>query len=186
VALVDSDADLVAQIASAGDVARAAERLLVQRFASRIRLYGRRHLRDEAAADDLVQQVLLRVIEAIRGGRVEQPDRLASFVLGTCRHVTWDLRRGDLRQRAIAAEVTAMHVDVQPPETTEIDLARLRGCMGRLDGRDRQVVRMTFMEDRSTEDIATCLGVTAGNVRVIRHRALARLGGCLGVQGIAP
>jgi RNA polymerase sigma-70 factor (ECF subfamily) len=131
-----------------------------------------------------VQQVLLCVIEAIRGGRLERPESLASFVLGTCRRVTWDIRRADVRQQTIATEAAAVQVDVEPPQTTAIDLARLFECFERLPPRGRLVVRMTFMEDRSAEDIGARLGVAAGNVRVIRHRALARLGVCLGVEEV--
>ena len=44
----------------------AEEAELYRRFAPRVRLYGRRHLRDGAAADDLAQDVLLRTIERLR------------------------------------------------------------------------------------------------------------------------
>jgi len=56
----------------------AAEDEICRRFAPRIRLYGLRHLRDAQAAADLVQDVLVRVIEALRGGRLREPDRFAS------------------------------------------------------------------------------------------------------------
>ena len=52
-------------------------------MAPRIRLYGLRHLRSATAADDLVQQVLLNLLEALRAGRLREPDKLAQFVLGT-------------------------------------------------------------------------------------------------------
>jgi RNA polymerase sigma-70 factor (ECF subfamily) len=42
---------------------------LYRRFAPRVRLYGRRHLRDGAAADDLAQDVLLLTIERLHAGR---------------------------------------------------------------------------------------------------------------------
>jgi DNA-directed RNA polymerase specialized sigma24 family protein len=34
-----------------------------------VRLYGRRHLRNDAAADDLAQDVLLLTIERLRAGK---------------------------------------------------------------------------------------------------------------------
>jgi RNA polymerase sigma-70 factor (ECF subfamily) len=81
------DREMARRIAGAGPDARDAEAALCRRFAGRIRLYGLRHLRDEDAAADLVQLVLTKVLEALRSGRVETPDSLASFVLGTCRYV---------------------------------------------------------------------------------------------------
>ena len=60
-----SDAELAARIAE-GDSEAEAE--VCRRMGPRIRLYGLRHLRSAAAADDLVQQVLLKVLEALRSG----------------------------------------------------------------------------------------------------------------------
>src|SRR4029453_11121984 len=57
------DADIALHIAD-GDGEAEAE--LCRRMGPRIRLYGLRHLRSPSAADDLVQQVLLRVFEALR------------------------------------------------------------------------------------------------------------------------
>ena len=77
-----SDADLAQRIAEGH---RDAEAEVCRRMGPRIRLYGLRHLRSGSAADDLVQQVLLKLLEALRAGRVREPDKLPQFVLGTCR-----------------------------------------------------------------------------------------------------
>ena len=79
----------------------AAEAELCSRFAPRIRLYGLRHLRSAAAAADLVQDVLLMTLQKLRAGAVREPDRLASFILGTCRQVVVDGRRSGMRRERI-------------------------------------------------------------------------------------
>ena len=66
-----NDAELVRQIGSGNDPEAEAE--LFRRMAPRIRLYGLRHLRDEHAADDLTQQVLITALEALRAGRLREP-----------------------------------------------------------------------------------------------------------------
>jgi RNA polymerase sigma-70 factor (ECF subfamily) len=38
---------------------------------------------------------------------------------------------------------------------------------------------MTFQQECEAETIAQTLGLSAGNVRVMRHRTLARLHGCI-------
>lgn len=175
-----SDAELARAIA-AGDDARRAERLLVERFAPRIRLYGIRHLGTEEAALDLIQDVVLKVLVAIREGRLKNAESLASFVLGTCRHVVWDARRAERKQRALAVGAAQLSEPVvSPPDP--IELVRLMGCLHHLPERDSLVVRMSFAEDRTSEEIGRRLGISAGNVRVIRHRALARLAECLGLE----
>src|SRR5258708_15582031 len=77
-----SDAELAGRVRR-GD--RAAEAELFRRLAPRVRLYGLRHLRDPSAADDLVQDVLLMTFDRLRAGKVREEERLASYVLGTCR-----------------------------------------------------------------------------------------------------
>lgn len=167
-----SDAELAALVASR-EVR--AEAQLFRRFAPRIELYGLKHLGDRSAADDLVQQVMLRVLEAVREGRLEEPDKLTSFVFGTCRNVTWDLRRALRREQRLEREATSLEASVGPPTLGEQDVTRLASSLNALSERESTIVRMSFFEDRSTDDIAARLNLTAGNVRVIRHRALAKL-----------
>jgi RNA polymerase sigma-70 factor (ECF subfamily) len=69
-----------------------------------VRLYGRKHLRDDHAAADLAQQVLLMTIQKLRAGQLREPERVISFVFGMCRMVTMDLRRGHA-PGAIAAAI---------------------------------------------------------------------------------
>jgi RNA polymerase sigma-70 factor, ECF subfamily len=176
------DADLARLIAASGSSAGEAEGALVRRYGPRVRLYGLKHLGNQAAAEDLEQQVMLRVLEAIRAGRVEDPGSLSSFIFGTCRHVSWDLRRAEQRQRKIERDSAGLQSDFQPPEHSEHDVARLFQCLTGLPERDAQVLRMSFMEDKGAEEIGQRLELSAGNVRVIRCRALAKLAGCMGEE----
>jgi RNA polymerase sigma-70 factor (ECF subfamily) len=177
------DSDLVTMIRGGGDAGREAERTLCQRYGRRIFLYGVRHLRDEDEARELIQQVLVVALESIRAGKVEQPDRLASFILGTCRFVVWDRRRGDQRRQEIAAEAAADLPLTVEPDWERVDVPRLLQCLGTLPTRELTVVRMTYNEDLSAEEIGAVLALEPGNVRVIRHRALRRLQTCLGEEG---
>ena len=152
---------------------------MIREFAPRVRAYGRKHLRSEAAADDLVQAVLVVVIESLRAGKVRELDKLASFVLGTCRMVVMDWKRGDVRRRTLL-ELFGGDLAPAPPVSEAVDRARLGSCLAGLALRERTVVVMTYYEDLAAEDIAVRLHMTAGNVRVVRHRALARLAGCMG------
>ena len=80
------------------------ESALWQRYEGRIRAYGLRHLRESAAAQDLVQHVLLTVIQALRAQRVDDLSRLDAYVLGTCRYAVMDMRRGTARRQRLAEE----------------------------------------------------------------------------------
>jgi RNA polymerase sigma-70 factor (ECF subfamily) len=160
------------------------ERALCLRYASRVRAYGLRHLRDRALAEDFLQHVLMSVLQAVREGRVEDPARMDAYVLGTCRHAAYDFRRGDARRKRLAEENAALLPAGYDAPWAALDRRRLEDCLQRLEARDRAVVLATFVEDRDSDEIARLLELSAGNVRVIRHRALSRLQGCM--QGGAP
>lgn len=171
--------DLPERSSEPGSDAAPSEASLFRQYAARIRLYGLRHLGSETAAADLVQVVLVRVLEALRSGRVESPDRLGAYVLGVCRYAAYDLRRAEHRQRAIESQAEVLSEHAPPPSARPLDVARLYRCLGKLSERDSTIVRLSFSEDRSADEIARHLGLTAGNVRVLRHRTLARLSECL-------
>ena len=173
-----NDADLVRQI-EVND--REAEAELFRRMAPRIRLYGLRHLRDQSAADDLVQQVLITVLEALRARRLRDPDRLTSFVLGTCRMTVLDLRRNRQRRERLLEQFGPDTLAPVPPPMPRLDQERLAHCVQKLKERERAVIVMTFYDEQTGADVARFLGASEANVRVIRHRAIGQLRDCMGV-----
>jgi RNA polymerase sigma-70 factor (ECF subfamily) len=114
---------------------------------------------------------------------VREPERLASFVLGTCRMVVLEIRRGTRRREALLAAYRPAEEAVDAPEAAALDAEKLAGCLEALAERERSVLVHTFFAEQSADEVASALALTAGNVRVIRHRALARLRGCMEGEG---
>ncbi|HEY8550731.1 MAG TPA: sigma-70 family RNA polymerase sigma factor [Vicinamibacterales bacterium] len=157
----------------------AEEAELYRRFAPRVRLYGRRHLRNDAAAEDLAQDVLLLTIERLRAGGVRQPDEIGSFILGTSRMMAQAGRRAGQRRDALLARCASPGEASAPPSIARLDAPRVAACLRALGERDRLVLLLSFYADREAPRIAEDLGVSPGAVRVIRHRAMARLRDCV-------
>lgn len=177
-----SDGELARAVIDGAD--QAAEAALVSRFARRVFLYGMRHLNDEASAEDLAQDVMATVIERLRAGRVREPDRVGSFVLGTARWMAHDTRRRERRAAEIASCASREHRGViEPGEPLAVD--RLAEALGALPERERAVVILSFRDDRSAQEIGEAFGLRPGHVRVIRHRAIARLATLMGVDELA-
>jgi len=172
----EADAELLRAIAGGSEGAATAEAELCRRFAPRIRLYGLRHLRDEERAGDLVQAVLLAVLQAARAGRIADPERVDRFMLGTSRNVCLRMREVESRS---AGDAALAEIAAPDPDHERIDAAALLRCMAALDDRARQVVMLSFNEERPSDEIAARLALSAANVRVVRHRAIAALRRCL-------
>ena len=178
------DGALARRIAGAGGAPdSAAEAELYRRLAPRVRLYGLRHLRDRQAAADLVQQVLLMTLERLRAGEVREPEKIASFVLGSCRMTVLEMRRGTRRREALLETWGDTTEAFEAPEPLALDPDRLAGCLEALSERDRSVVVLTFFADQQADEVGAALAISGGNVRVIRHRALAHLRECMGANG---
>ena len=174
------EVELARRIAEAAPgSAREAETALYRCFAPRVRRYGLKHLRDEQGAADLMQQALLVTIEGLRAGKLREPERIGSFVFGTCRMLVLELRRGGARRERLlglyADDVSIADAAVAP----RLDHERMANCLDRLSERERTVVLMTFCEEKPAAEVAGLLGLSEGNVRVIRHRGLEHLRDCV-------
>lgn len=177
------DGALARRVAGArGKPDSAAEAELYRRLAPRVRLYGLRHLRDRQAAADLAQQVLLMTLERLRAGEVREPERIASFVLGASRMTVIEMKRGERRRGDLLEAYGGKDEAFEAPEPLALDPDRLAKCLEALPERERAVVVMSFFADQPAEQVGTELGISGGNVRVIRHRALGRLRDCMGAD----
>jgi RNA polymerase sigma-70 factor (ECF subfamily) len=157
-------------------------------LAPRIRVYGRRHLASLAAADDLVQDVLTLIIEALRAGKIAAPAALPAYALSVSRNLVRDRIRTSNRRQVLIGQVEASAGDAQLPSFSAeaSDVERVGQCLERLSEREREVIVRSFLHDEPAEHIAARLGVAPGNLRVIRHRAIVRLRAFLEEAAAAP
>ena len=173
------DADLVRRIASVPDDCAEAEAELYRRMAPRVRLYGLRHLRDEYAPADLAQEVMLTVLEALREGKLREPEMFVSFVLGTCRMTVLNIRRNATRRQELLEQYRGDLPSMTYSPAPQLDRTQLQRCLQGLSERERSVVLMSYFDEQSAIEVASFLAISEANVRVIRHRALGRLRNCM-------
>lgn len=180
----ESDGSLARAVAAgAPGLAEDAESELYRRFAPRVRYYGLRHLRDEDAARDLVQQVMLLAIEKLRAGAIRDADQIGSFILGASRTMTIDLKRRERRRERLRETFGVEPLASDPHDHASLDLDRLDACLHRLPERERLVMLLTFYAERSSRQVGDEMTISEGNVRVIRHRAIGKLRACMTETG---
>ncbi len=159
---------------------------LTARFWERLRLFAARRLRDAALAEDVAQETLRRALEALRQGRVENPEALPAFLFQTARHVCMQRARSMGREARAMQRMGAEDETSGDPDPLIALISRERGeavraALSRLDDEDRDLLTMSYGLALDSDEIARRLGITAGAVRVRKHRALARLTAMLGV-----
>ena len=119
------------------------------------------------------------MLERLRAGRIREPDRLASFVLGACRLVVRNHRRGRRRREGLLDRFASAFPRQAEIDTLALDHGRLRECLARLAERKRSVLVLTFYAEQPSGEIAARLGLSPENVRTVRHRAFGRLRDCV-------
>ena len=67
----------------------------------------------------------------------------------------------------------------RPPEHAGYEVIHLEDCLTQLPQRSRDVVQLAYAEARSADEIASRLGTSAVNARVLRHRTLQALRDCM-------
>jgi RNA polymerase sigma factor (sigma-70 family) len=164
---------LVARI-RAGD--RLAEEELVLRFATRIRLLAVTRTRDREAASDLVQEVLMNVLSALRGEQLRDAAKLGAFVFGIARNVINNYLRSRSRQpleEPISEDVPITGVEDDFGLSDRMGL--VRRALRRLDSTDQQILSMTLVDGCKPGEISSALGLSADVVRARKSRALKKV-----------
>jgi len=144
-----------------------------------VQIMALRALGDPDAAEEAVQETLVRAVEALRDERLRASDKLGAFVRGIARHVIADLLHARARssplQDAPPQKLAARDPDSLSALITEEERRRVRSALRRLSDRDREVLHLSFFEGLSPTEIGHRLEAPAPRIRKRKSRALLRL-----------
>ena len=139
-----------------------------------VRRVVRARVADRAAAEDLVQETLVRVLAAT--DRIE-PGMLEPYAIVTARNVVASMwKQQDVQRRHLHRVV-----DLRPPDAPDADvLAReeqeaVSRALGRLTERERSTLVAHEVAGEDTRSLAEQLGSSAGAVAAQLNRTRARL-----------
>jgi RNA polymerase sigma factor (sigma-70 family) len=153
-----------------------AETELVREFTRRIFVMALVRTHDRETARELVQDVLLAVICALRKGQLQDADKLAAFVHGTARNLINNRLRAE-SQRPQLEPISEDLAQINWAEQIE-DAERVRLVQEALEHvreEDRKILLMTLVEGRKPGEIAAALGLTSDVVRTRKLRALKKV-----------
>jgi RNA polymerase sigma-70 factor, ECF subfamily len=168
------DAQYVQQLAE-GDPS--VERHFSSYFDDLIRIKLRRKGWSTHDVEDARQETFLRVLQKLRRGELEQPDRLGAFVSSVCNNIVLEFYRTRFRNPGVEPdqdEVPDDRIDIDRDLIAEERKKWVRLTLQELPKTDQTVLRMFFLEDRSREYICETMGVDRAYLRVLLHRALNR------------
>lgn len=133
-------------------------------------------LRNSAEAEDVVQDVFLRVLQ--RQGELGRITEIRAWLV----RITWNLAidrvrrvRPDQMDELFAAELVSREMAADEAVQEAERIRRVLSGIERLPKRERQALLLSAMEDLSNAEIATVMGKSESSVRSLLFRARARL-----------
>jgi RNA polymerase sigma-70 factor (ECF subfamily) len=136
-----------------------------QQVHERLRAFIAKRVGNESEADDLLQEVFMRVHRHI--DELREPDRLVSWVFQITRHVLIDYYRAPGRRRELpsgsAEDMAPMHSDLleEPEAVAGLELSGcLRPMIERLQPEYRQAVTLIELEGLTQKQAADRLGLS--------------------------
>lgn len=153
---------------------RAAFDDLIHRWAQPLRGYVLRVTGDNDSADELVQDIWLRVLQGI--GRLQEPAKFRAWLFGIAHRRVMDR----LRERYAAPSSEGADPDALAADPIDFDLAfdirDLEHGLQRLPPLEREVLSLFYLDELPLAEVAQVLAVPAGTVksRLFRARKLLR------------
>jgi RNA polymerase sigma factor (sigma-70 family) len=142
---------------------------------------ARRITRDEAEANEVVQEAFLKFMLA--APELDSADRAIAYLRTSVTNLSLNIIRArgarpnlvaidaDTTQERLNEIASENHIDLDTTITAAEDAAIIREALARLTSDQRTALVMWEMEGRTTEEIATALNTTPANVRHILARA---------------
>lgn len=150
---------------------------LADRYGDGIRRTALRLTRSQVAAQDITQEVFLRVI--CNGGFDPRRGSLDRWLQMVTRNTAIDWIRREAAHQQRVTRVGAMHsatvVVVEETVTARAQAADIRAAVAQLPSREREAISLAYFDGLTYRQIANRLGLPEGTVKSRIRRALTRL-----------
>ena len=153
----------------------AAETALYEKFSSRIYFLALSELHSKDDAEDVRAETFLRVIQALREGKLRSAESLPSFIVGFALNIIRELVRHKYKTDSledyeydVAGEGSLEDVFLDAETSRAMEEAAKK-----LKPREQQFLRLYYFEELPQEEISARLGIKADRLRLIKSRTLA-------------
>ena len=142
---------------------------LLERHTRRVRDYVRMMVKDNDVADDLTQEVLIKVVKVLDEGRYTDKGRFLPWVLRIAHNRVLDYFRAQKQAKTISESSAGFDIlgsknfaepSIEATLISEQQAEDVRALIEELPDEQREVVRMRYYEGLSFKEIAEHTGVS--------------------------
>jgi RNA polymerase sigma-70 factor (ECF subfamily) len=143
-------------------------------------------LRDREAAEDVTQEVFIKVWRALPGfdGRAS----MSTWIYTIARNASLSALRARRLQSSLSDPEVMEAVERNNPVPSAdvmVDRAAILRLVDQLPTKQRQVIMLFYMDEQSHDEVATMLAMPVGTVKTLLHRARARLSAAVGKVSVS-
>jgi len=151
--------------------------------AYRRRVFGLAYsiLRDRAAAEDLAQEVFVKLWQALP--RYDGRAKLSTWIYAITRNAAVSALRA--RRRSVSMSDASVLTEVEgiaAAPAIEPEDAALRRQVEALPDKQRQAITLYYLHERPVDEVAEMMGLPANTVKTHLHRARASLAAALAAR----
>ncbi|MFP4513510.1 MAG: RNA polymerase sigma factor [Acidimicrobiales bacterium] len=177
-------ASSTAEVLAARDGDRDAFARLVTSHMGLLHTVVRDHVQAPDDVADCVQETIAKALRNLH--QLQDPDRFRPWLTSIARHIAIDHRRRRSRDLALSTQMPDTGIEPRcwrPTPEAVVTRRQLgdtvRARVSALPPREATAVALASYQDRTPAEIATALGVSVANAKVITHRGRRRLRGQL-------
>lgn len=153
---------------------------LVAIYHPRIVYFALRRLCDRALAEEVAQETLAEVIQALQENRLRDETKLPAFIFAVAKNLIHKVYRDRFQE---VEALSNSEFKPSPPWLSEPEAVFLleeqrkevRRALAQMRSSDREILRLSFAEGQSLDEIAKELRITYAAARKRKSRALERL-----------
>jgi len=151
--------------------------LLYERYFDKLVWFARGFLEDEQKAEDVVQEVFIRIIES--PGKFDSEKRWSTWIYTTTGNACKNILRNEQNRHRILQEkiapVYAEEVGIQDQTDHNILKASIRMACKELNEKEKNIFTLRFEHDLSIKEIAAIAGMPEGSVKSTIYYLLRKL-----------
>lgn len=133
---------------------------------------------DSWVTDDLLQATIEKLINKVQELRNKDREHLVSYIIISCKNAARNYLRNQKRHPAFCLDEEADRLDTKNTQEgiefrliSEEELNALVQIWSKLDERSRWILEMRYIQEKTTAEMASELGIKAGSVRMMLSRA---------------
>src|SRR6266550_262225 len=168
-----ADSDLVSSVEQGDKLAEAA---LYEKYSDRLYFLALSELHSREDAEDVRAESFIRIIQALRQGKLRKPESLSSFIVGIALNVIREFRRQRLGTESLEDNELKGAGEASPEEVfLNQEVSRsITETVKHLNPRERAFLRMYYYEELTVREIARALGIKEERLRLVKSRTLKK------------